>query len=114
MKHLLFLFFGLFLGSLSYAQEEDSITIIQKNTKHHVKLFAVNHTLKTKQILVELDATGFRRKTFKPIYTSIKASDTLSLATLVKRNNAGLKLNYELYYDARLELYQMQQTKSQN
>ncbi|MGB0896713.1 MAG: hypothetical protein ACPGU9_01335 [Flavobacteriaceae bacterium] len=97
----------------SFSQEAELVTVIQNNTKHHIKLFAVNHTDLDKKILVELEATGFRRKTFKPIYKTIAPKDTLLLSTLIKRSNVGLKLNYELYYDTRLELYLLQKSKQQ-
>lgn len=109
-KTILFLYF-IFHTVFCFSQQQDPVTIIQENTKHQIKLFAVNHTLEAKKILIELDAIGFRRKTFKPIYKTIEAKDTLKVITLVKRSNIGLKLNYELYYDARLELYQLQQSK---
>ncbi len=109
-KSLLLLFLMTYYWS-GYSQQSEHVTIIQEKTKHKVKLFAVNHTEDAKKILVELEGVGFRRKTFKPIYKTINANDTILLITLVKRSNLGLKLKYELYYDARLELYQLQQSK---
>ncbi|MGB1268511.1 MAG: hypothetical protein ACPG45_02120 [Flavobacteriaceae bacterium] len=107
---LLLLFFTAYFW-VGYSQQPEQVTIIQEKTKHKIKLYAVNHTQSSKKILVELEADGFRRKSFKPIYKTINAHDTLLLTTLVKRSNTGLKLNYELYYDSRLELYQLQQSK---
>lgn len=109
-KSLLLLFLMTYYWA-GYSQQSEHVTIIQEKTKHKVKLFAVNHTEDAKKILVELEGVGFRRKTFKPIYKTINANDTILLITLVKRSNLGLKLKYELYYDARLELYQLQQSK---
>ncbi len=94
-----------------FSQNTGAITVIQEKTKHNIKLYAVNHTENTKQLLTQLNGSGFRRKTFKPIYSTIKAKDTILLTTLVKRSNVGLKLKYELYYDDRLELYKLQQSK---
>lgn len=95
----------------SFGQQNDHVTIVQKNTKHHITLYAVNHTQNSKKILVEIEAQGFRRKVFKPIYKAINANDTLLLTTLIKRSNVGLKLNYDLYYDSRLDLYILQKSK---
>lgn len=111
MKKLLLLISFTVCCQLCFSQKMDSITIIQKKTKHQIKLFAVNHTQNEKKILVQLEGTGFRRKTFAPIYKTINPNDTLLLTTLVKRSNTGLKLNYELYFDTRLELYHLQQSK---
>lgn len=111
MKKLIPIVCFIFTCFYCFSQQQEAITVIQKNTKHHIKLFAINHTPDTKNILVELDAFGFRRKLFKPIYKTINANDTLLLTTLVKRSNVGLKLNYELYYDARLELHLLQLSK---
>ena len=111
MKKLLLLLFFTICSQLCFSQKMDSITIIQKKTKHQIKLFAVNHTQSAKKILVQLEGTGFRRKTFAPIYKTINPNDTLLLTTLVKRSNIGLKLNYELYFDTRLELYHLQQSR---
>ena len=113
MKKVILFFLFVISHLFSFSQQTELVTIIQENTKHQIKLFAINHTQDTKKILVELVANGFRRKTFKPIYKNLKANDTLLLTTLVKRSNIGLKVNYELYYDARLELYQLQQSKKQ-
>jgi tRNA1(Val) A37 N6-methylase TrmN6 len=111
MKKLILFVCFIITYSYCFSQHHEDVIIIQKSTKHHIKLFAVNHTQNSKKILVELEANGFRRKSFKPIYKTINANDTLLLTTLVKRSNVGLKLNYELYYDSRLELYQLQQSK---
>jgi len=109
MEKILFLLLLTFCCQLSFGQKSDSITIIQKKTKHQIKLFAVNHTQNTKKILVQLEGTGFRRKTFAPIHKTINPNDTLLLTTLTKRSNTGLILKYELYFDTRLELYLYQQ-----
>jgi len=111
MKKLLLLISITLCCQLSFSQKNESISIIQKNTKHQIKLFAVNNTETAKNFLVQLEGIGFRRKTFAPIYRTINPNDTLLLTTLIKRSNTGLKLNYELYYDTRLELYQLQQSK---
>ena len=111
MKKLLLLISFTVCCQLCFSQNSESITIIQKKTKHQIKLFAVNNTQKTKKILVQLEGTGFRRKTFAPIYKTISPNDTLLLTTLIKRSNTGLKLNYELYFDTRLELYHLQQSR---
>lgn len=111
MKKLLLLISVALCCQLCFSQETESITIIQKKTKHHIKLFAVNNTAIAKKILVQLEGTGFRRKTFAAIYRTISPNDTLFLTTLVKRSKTGLKLNYEIYYDSRLELYHLQQSK---
>lgn len=111
MKKLILVICFIFTCFCCFSQQHEAVIIIQKSTKRHIKLFAVNNTKDVKKILVELDAFGFRRKSFKPIYKTINANDTLLLTTLVKRSNIGLKLNYELYYDTRLELYQLQQSK---
>jgi hypothetical protein len=109
-KLLLFLF--LIIYSLpGFSQHTDLVSIIQKHTKHHLKLFGINHTKTSKIILVELNGVGFRRRTFKPIYKTIGANDILLLSTLVKRSNTPSKLNYKLYYDTSLELYNLQQSK---
>lgn len=112
MKKLVLLICLMIFTIVCYSQGKDSITVIQEKTKHKIKLYAINHTANTKQILATLDGSGFRRKTFKPIYKTIKAKDTLLLTTLVKRSNTGLKLKYELYYDNRLALYKLQQNKN--
>jgi len=111
MKKLLLLISITLCCQLCFSQKTESISIIQKKTKHHIKLFAVNNTETAKEFLVQLEGTGFRRKTFEPIYRTINPNDTLLLTTLVKRSNVGLKLNYEIYYDSRLKLYQLQQSK---
>ena len=111
MKTLLLLISFVIGCQISFSQQAEAVTITQKKTKHQIKLFAVNHTQKAKKILITLEGHGFRRKTFKPIYKTISPNDTLLLTTLVKRSNIGLKLNYEIYYDTRLELYQLQQSR---
>ena len=111
MKKFLLLISIALCCQLCFSQKKESISIIQKKTKHHIKLFAVNNTETAKKFLIRLEGTGFRRKTFAPIYKTINPNDTLLLTTLVKRSNIGLKLNYEIYYDSRLELYQLQQSK---
>jgi len=111
MKKLLLLISVILCCQLCFSQKTESISIIQKKTKHHIKLFAVNNTETVKKFLVQLEGTGFRRKTFEPIYKTINPNDTLLLTILVKRSNIGLKLNYEIYYDSRLELYHLQQSK---
>lgn len=114
MKVLLLLISFTLGCQICFCQQIESVTITQEKTKHHIKLFAVNHTQNAKKILVTLEGQGFRRKTFTPIYKTIRPNDTLLLTTLIKRSNIGLRLNYELYYDARLELYQLQLTKKAN
>ncbi|PHS05474.1 MAG: hypothetical protein COA88_12365 [Kordia sp.] len=111
MRKLLFFICFAVCSQLCFSQKTESITIIQKKTKHQIKLFAVNHTQNAKKILVQLEGTGFRRKTFAPIYKTINPNDTLLLTILIKRSNTNLKLNYELYFDTRLELYHLQQSR---
>lgn len=111
MKKVVLLICLMIFSVISYGQKSNAITVIQEKTKHKIKLYAVNHTADSKQLLATLDGSGFRRKTFKPIYKTIKPKDTLLLTTLVKRSNTGLKLNYELYYDNRLALYKLQQNR---
>ena len=94
MKSIITIFLFTIFTNFCYSQKND-VSIIEENTKKRTFLYAENKSNIPKHVFLKVDATGYRRRSDRPLIETIPPNSKKLLITLIPLSNVESKYTYK-------------------